>query len=166
MLEKAMSDVDNKCEAISQAAHVAGIDPLCLDWMWRPPRAGSQCPGVENYKLTDEEWAVLQPICPPETRANAWSWREFLDVELWLRRPRSRLSAIENANAHRCRKRRAAEQGHTDRMLHSMRGLNGLAASRKGELIDILTKCAKHGRRMPPSTSLDARSSSVLGSTN
>lgn len=107
--------------------------------------------------LTDDEWAVLQPICPSETRANAWSWREFLDVELWLRRPRSRLSALENANAHRCRKRRAAEQGHTDRMLQSMRGLNGLAPSRKGELIDILTKCAKHGRRIPP-TSLDARS--------
>ena len=141
-----MIGVDNKRETVSQAADAAGIDPLCLDWIWRHPKA-TQDPGVESYRLTDEEWAVIQPICPSETRANAWSWREFLDVELWLRRPRSRLSALENANAHRCRKRRAAEQGHTDRILQRMRGLNGLATSRKGELIDILTKCAKHGRR-------------------
>ena len=105
-------------------------------------------PAQDSYRLTDDEWAVLQPICPPETRANAWSWREFFDVELWLRRPRSRLSALENANAHRCRKRRAAEQGHVDRMLQSIRGLSGLSASRKAELTDILVKCAKYGRRI------------------
>jgi hypothetical protein len=148
-----MFDDDNR-EAVSVAANAAGIDPLCFDWMWKQSRAGPHPPSVENYKLTDDEWAVLQPICPSETRANAWSWREFLDVELWLRRPRSRLSTLENANAHRCRKRRAAERGHANRMLQSMRGLNGLAPSRKGELIDILTKCAKHGRRIPPSTAL------------
>ena len=141
-----MSDIDNKREAVSLAANAAGIGPLCLDWMWRQPLARSQDPRVESYRLTDEEWAVLQPICPSETRANAWSWREFFDVELWLRRPRNRLSALENANAHRCRKRRAAEQGHVDRLLQSIRALSGLSASRKGELIDILVKCAKHAK--------------------
>lgn len=158
-----MIDSENKRQTVSLAASAAGIDPLCLDWMWQQPQAGSQETRVESYRLTDEEWGVIQPICPPETRANAWSWREFLDVELWLRRPRSRLSALENANAHRCRKRRAAEQGHTDRMLQSMRGLNGLAASRKGELIDILKKCAKHGRRINPPVRSDCASS---GSAN
>lgn len=142
-----MIDVDNKQDAVSLAAKAAGIDPLCLDWMWRQPLARSQEPSVESYRLTDEEWAVLQPICPLEARANAWSWREFFDVELWLRRPRNRLSGLENANAHRCRKRRAAEQGHVARLLLSIRGVSGLSGSRKGELIDILMKCTKHVRR-------------------
>lgn len=152
-----MIDVDNKKEAVSLAANAAGINPLCLDWMWRQPLARSQDPSVESYRLTDEEWAVLQPVCPPEARANAWSWREFLDVELWLRRPRNKLSALENANAHRCRKRRAAEQGHVDSVLLSIRGLSGLSGPRKAELIDILTKCAKH-RQRPHSASPYARS--------
>ena len=156
-----MFAVDNR-EAVFLAAGAAGLDPLCLDWMWRQPQAGSPDPGVESYRLTDEEWAVLQTICPPEMRANAWSWREFFDVELWLRRPRNRLSALEKANAHRCRKRRAAEQGHVDRLLHSIRALSGLSGTRRGELIDILTKCAKHRRRVNPSATLDARSPSVL----
>jgi len=162
-----MSDIDNNREAVSLAANAAGIDPLCLDWMWRQPLARSQEPRVESYRLTDEEWAVLQPICPSETRANAWSWREFFDVELWLRRPRNRLSALENANAHRCRKRRAAEQGHVDRLLHGIRCLSGLSGPRKAELIDILSKCLKHRRRANlHATPVDARSEGVLRSTN
>jgi hypothetical protein len=140
-------DMEIRRASVSEAAIAAGLDPRSLAWMWVEAPAKPRNTQDDSHRLTDEEWAVLGPICPPETRANAWSWREFFDVEFWLRKPRNRLSALANANAHRCRRRRAAEQGHVDRLLEEIPGLEALSEFRKSELKEILVKCAKHKSR-------------------
>jgi hypothetical protein len=140
-------DMEIRRASVSEAATAAGLDPRSLAWMWAESRAKPRSTQNDSHRLTDQEWAVLQAICPPETRANAWSWREFFDVELWLRKPRNRLSALPNANAHRCRRRRAADQGHVDRLLQAIPRLEGLGGPRKSELKEILVRCTKFRRR-------------------
>lgn len=140
-------DIKNKRESVSEAATAAGLDPQSLAWMWVEVPAKPRNTQDDSHRLTDQEWVVLRPICPPEIRANAWSWREFFDVELWLRKPRNRLSALHNGNAHRCRRRRAAQQGHVERLLEEIPELEGLSGSRKSELVELLLKCAKYNCR-------------------
>lgn len=140
-------DMESRRASVSEAATAAGLDPHSLAWMWVEVPAKPPNTQDDSHRLTDAEWAVLGPICPPETRVNAWSWRGLFDVELWLRKPRNRVSALPNANAHRCRRRRAAEQAHVGRLLEAIPGLEGLSRSRKSELIEILEKCARHRRR-------------------
>ena len=131
------------------AARIVGLDPTTLAFVAKPaPTAVLAIDVTKGSPLSDEEWAVIGPLCPPEDRANSWSWRELLDVELWLLQPRNKLSFLSSANAHRCRKRAAAVRGDFDRLLEAVRSFEGLTEDRKDHLLRILGACVKEAERI------------------
>jgi hypothetical protein len=135
-------------DKVLAAARVVGLDPTTLAFLVKPaPMAGPVIDVIKGSPLSDEEWVLVGPLCPPEDRANSWSWRELLDVELWLLQPRNKLSFLSSANAHRLRKRSAGVRGDFDRLLEAMQRVDGLAQHRKDNLLRILRECVKEADR-------------------
>lgn len=135
-------------DRVLAAARVVGLDPTTLAFLTKPaPMAVLAIDVTKGSPLSDEEWAVIGPLCAPEDRANSWSWRELIDVELWLLQPRNKLSYLSSANAHRLRKRSAGLRGDFDRLLEAMQSIDGLAQHRKDHLLRILRECVKEADR-------------------
>ena len=133
--------------AVEAAARVLGLDPSTLAF----PRARNvdMQPTLltRTAPLTEDEWAIIAPLCPVEDRANAWSWREFIDTELWALSPKNTISSLSTANAHRCRKRRASFRGDFDRLADAVRELEGISEERRMALVGIVEAYASEGER-------------------
>jgi hypothetical protein len=149
-IEKALLDSSAlDTDRVLTAARIAGLDPSTLAFLAKPAAAAEATATIvpKGFPLSDEEWALIGPLCPLEDRANSWSWREFLDVELWLMQPRNKLSFLSSANAHRCRKRAAAVRGDFHRLLEAVQSVAGLTERRKDHLLCILGECVKEAER-------------------
>ncbi len=114
-------------DKVLAAARAVGLDPTTLAFLAKPaPTEVLATNVIKGAPLSDDEWALVGPWCSPESRSNSWSWREFLDVELWLLQPRNKLSYLSCANAHRLRKRNAGLRGDFDRLLEAVLNVDGL----------------------------------------
>ena len=133
--------------AVEAAARALGLEPKTLAFPSARNGAAETVPPTKAAPLTDDEWGIIGPLCPPEDRANSWSWRELIDVELWLLQPRNKLSYLSSANAHRLRKRNAGVRGDFDRLLKAARSIDGLTEERKDHLLRILDACVKEADR-------------------
>jgi hypothetical protein len=142
-----MEHVPTNWPAVEAAARALGLDPRTLAF-----------PGVRNVDvpstllakaeaLSDEEWTIIAPLCPAEDRANSWSWREFIDTELWALSPKNTISSLSTANAHRCRRRRVAVRGDFDRLVDAVRELERISEERRMALVRIFEACASEGER-------------------
>jgi hypothetical protein len=133
--------------AVEAAARVLGLDPTTLAF---PSVRDVDVPSTLLAKaeaLSDEEWAIIGPLCPAEDRANSWSWRELIDTELWALSPKNTISSLSTANAHRCRRRRVAVRGDFDQLAIALRRVAGLCEGRRTALVRIFEACAAEGQR-------------------
>ena len=125
-----------------------GLDPATLAFPSARNEDVQPTPLTKIAPLSDEEWALIFHLCPSEDRANSWGWREFIDTELWALSPKNTMSALSTANAHRCRKRRAAVRGDFDRLVDAIGVIAGISDERRRALLRIFEACAAEGERV------------------